>query len=142
MDVRWDVVREAGEAGSIELFLNFPIMDINRNALLLDPEKITLAGAERMTAFWGDESWRAMFYVEKPTLFDTVEEKEAKNIDVVNAYRERLQEVAGFEYVPEGMPMRNSKNAIVYYLLFASQKPVAKKIVTSIFRKYEARGVA
>jgi len=34
------------------------------------------------------------------------------------------------------MPMRNRKNAVIYYLLFASQKPVAKKIVMDIFKKW------
>ena len=32
--------------------------------------------------------------------------------------------------------MRNSTNAVVYYLFFASQKPVAEKIIGDIFRKY------
>jgi len=136
MDVHWDVVQFAGHMRSIELFLNFPTMDINRNALLVDPGNITSSGIERMTAFWGDDSWRSRFYEEKPALFDPMEEKEASNLEVVNAYRERLKEVAGFEYVSEGMPMRNRKNAVIYYLLFASQKPVAENIIMDIFKKW------
>jgi hypothetical protein len=31
--------------------------------------------------------------------------------------------------------MRNKMNAVVYYLFFASQKPVAEKIITDIFSK-------
>lgn len=37
--------------------------------------------------------------------------------------------------------MRNSKGATVYYLFFASQKPVAGQIVDDIFKKYGQRGV-
>jgi hypothetical protein len=48
-------------------------------------------------------------------------------------------EVAGFEYVPEPMPMRNKRNSIVYYLYFASPKPVAANIVQGIFKKYSMR---
>ena len=55
---------------------------------------------------------------------------------IVGAFRKRLQEVAGFRVVPEPLPMRNSTNAVVYYLFFASQKPVADKIITAIFDKY------
>jgi len=44
--------------------------------------------------------------------------------------------VAGFEFVPDPLPMRNSNNAVVYYLFFASQKPVAKKIIEDIFKKH------
>lgn len=35
--------------------------------------------------------------------------------------------------------MRNSTNAVVYYLFFASQQPVASKIVQDIMKKYKNR---
>jgi len=38
------------------------------------------------------------------------------------------------------MAMRNSNNAIVYYLYFASHRPVAEGIVRDIFAKYRERG--
>lgn len=140
MDARWDLVESAGKMQSLELFLNFPNMVINRTVLLKDPSRITEANVEKMKAFWGDESWRDLFYRERLTLFDIEEEKGASNVEVVNAYRERLRRVAGFEYVSEGMPMINRKNSVVYYLLFASHKPVAEKIVREIFDKYRGRG--
>jgi hypothetical protein len=33
--------------------------------------------------------------------------------------------------------MRNSVNAVIYYLLFASQKPVAIKIIKDIYKRYK-----
>jgi hypothetical protein len=38
--------------------------------------------------------------------------------------------------VTDPLPMRNTKNAIVYYLFLASPKAVAQKIITDIFKKY------
>jgi len=35
--------------------------------------------------------------------------------------------------------MRNTLNAVVYYLFFASHKPVAEDIVKYIFNKYANR---
>ena len=61
------------------------------------------------------------------------DEKQQKSA-IVAAFAERLKKVAGFEYVREQMPMVNSKNADVYYLFFASQKPVAEKIINGIFK--------
>ena len=58
------------------------------------------------------------------------------NDAIVAAFRERLRTVAGFEFVPEPLPMKNSKGAVVYYLFFASQKPVAKTIIEDIFAKH------
>ena len=49
-------------------------------------------------------------------------EEKATNKEVINAFRDRLEKVAGFEYVPEPMPMRNSKGSVIYYLFFASTK--------------------
>jgi hypothetical protein len=48
----------------------------------------------------------------------------------------RLKEVAGFRFVANPLPMRNSTNAVVYYLFFACKHPVAEKIITAIFDKY------
>ena len=78
-------------------------------------------------------------YEEERTLFGSVERK-ATNETVAEAFRQRLRDVAGFANVPAPMPMRNSLGAVVYYLFFASQKPVAQHIVTDIFRKHRDRG--
>ena len=134
----WEVIRRAGEMGSIEIFLNFPIMDMNRNALWRRPEQASAAGIARLTAFWGDDSWRDAAYRKEATLFGDQDVK-LENHDVVEAFRKRLREVAGFRQVLEPMPMRNSNNAVVYYLFFAGQKSVASKIVKDIFAGYRNR---
>ena len=61
--------------------------------------------------------------------------KQANEV-IVAAFQERLKTVAGFSVVPAPLPMKNSNNAVVYYLFFASQKPVAQKIIDDIFAKY------
>ena len=63
------------------------------------------------------------------------------NDQIVRAFQKRLKQKAGFRYVPEPLPMRNSNNAVVYYLFFASHKPAAEKIVNDIFKKYTKKMV-
>ena len=135
----WEVIRMAGRMRSIEMFLNFPIMDMNRNALWRRLEDASAAGVARMTAFWGDDSWRKAAYRKQRTLFGQDEDVKLGNREVVNAFQKRLHDVAGFQHVPEPMPMRNSNNAVVYYLFFASQRSVASKIVQDIFASYRNR---
>lgn len=130
----------AGRMRTVEVFLNFPLMDMNMNVLRHNPDKVDPRQAARMDTFWGDGSWREAAYRKRKTLFGEIEVK-ARNEAVCNAYRTRLRKVAGFTYVPEPMPMVNRKGAVVYYLLFASPKPVAAKIVEQIFNKYRRRGV-
>lgn len=134
----WKVVETAGKMRSIEIFLNFPVMDMNMNVLWHNPEKVSPKQIERMNAFWGDESWRKAAYDTSGNLFGF--EEKLGNRAIVEAYQERLKKAAGFRYVPDPIPMRNSTGATVYYLFFASQKPVARKIVSDIFGKYRNRG--
>jgi three-Cys-motif partner protein len=140
LHVHWDVIRTIGQEPSIDMFLNFPIADMNRNVFWRNPEGVAQDDIDRMNAFWGDDSWRSVTYQPVMTLFGPEDEKAADNEAIANAFRERLRHVAGFKNVPEPMPMRNSKGAIVYYLFFASPKPVAQNIVTEIFEKYRNRG--
>jgi len=140
LHLNWQVIETAGKMGTIDLFLNFPIMDMNRNALWRYPDRVPASGIERMTAFWGDESWRDVAYREERTLFGYQSVKKLNNKDIAEAFRNRLCEGAEFKYVPPPMPMRNSVGAVVYYLFFASQQTVASKIVKDIFSKYENRG--
>lgn len=136
----WKVTEQAGKMKTIDLFLNFPIMDMNRNVLWRNPEKADTQSIARMTAFWGDDSWRKVAYQQVETLFGSEDEK-ASNEVIAEAFRKRLRKIAKFAKVLPPLPMRNSKGAIVYYLFFASQKKVAENIVKAIFKKYQNRGI-
>ena len=138
LHLNWEVMQRAGQMKSIDMFLNFPVADINRNVLWRNPEGADPADVERMNAFWGDESWRDIAYTTDQNLFGFPEKED--NETVAEGFRNRLKKVAGFKEVPKPLPMRNSKGAIVYYLFFASQKPVARDIIEAIFSKYKMRG--
>jgi three-Cys-motif partner protein len=138
LDLDWDVILHAGQSGAIDMFLNFPVMDMNRNAIWRDPDKAPAGGIDRMNKYWGDDSWRNAAYAEprQGNFFGPELVKQGNEV-IVAAFRERLKKVAGFTHVPDPLPMRNSKNAVVYYLFFASPKDVAQKIINDIFRPYE-----
>ncbi len=142
LQLDWRVIAAAGQMRTIDLFLNFPITDMNRNALWGDPERVAPDDAARMTAYWGDDSWRTAAYrpASQGSLFGDPALEKQPNQAVVDAFARRLREVAGFRNVPAPMPMRNSHKAVVYYLFFASQKDVANTIVNDIFRRYGGEG--
>jgi three-Cys-motif partner protein len=139
LHLRWEVIRTAGQMRTIDLFLNFPVMDINRNALWRHPEQVGESGLQRMNAFWGDDSWREVAYKAEPTLFGDVDVR-TEPAEVPEAFRKRLRQVAGFQHVAQPLPMRNSVGAIVYYLFFASQNRTALTVAEYLLRKYERRG--
>jgi len=139
LNVNWEVLQKAGQIKSIEIFYNFMIMDANMNVFARSPDKVQPSQVARMDAVWGDHSWREVAYRKTPGLFSDMEEK-TTNEAVVNAFRDRLIKVAGFEYVPEPMPMRNSKGSVIYYLFFASPNRTGAKIVKNIFDNYRYKG--
>ncbi len=139
LNVNWEILQTAGRMKSIEVFYNFMIMDANMNVLWRDPSKVDPDQPARMDAVWGDNSWRSAAYHITQDLFGDVEEK-VTNDKIAQAFRNRLKAVAGFKYVPEPMPMRNSKGAVVYYLFFASPNKTGADIVQQIFDKYRTRG--
>jgi three-Cys-motif partner protein len=133
--VDWKVLAAAGAMRSIEVFYDCMIMDANMNMFLRNPDDVKPAEIERLNAVWGDDSWRQAAYKRGRDLFGEYDEKRT-NEAVAESFRKRLEEVAGFKYVPKPVPMRNSTGAVVYYLYFASPNKTGARIVGDIFRKY------
>jgi len=138
LHLNWEIIETAGKMKTVEIFLNFPVMDINMNVLKHDMNKVAPDQIERMTAFWGDDTWWQVGYKKsrQASFFGEDPDEKTTNEELEQGFRRRLKEVAGFKYVPKPIPMRNSNNAILYYLYFAAQRPVAANIVETIFKKY------
>jgi three-Cys-motif partner protein len=137
INLRWEVIEAAGKMGSVDLFLNFMIMDINRNVLRKNRDKAIQSKVEQLTRLWGDETWIDAAYDTSGNLFGDPEKVSNERFEA--AWRERLEQKAGFKFVSKPMPMKTKTNSVIYYLYFASQKPVAAGIVDDIFKKYSGR---
>lgn len=141
LDLNWEVIKTAGQMGSIEIFLNFPVMDMNRNVFWSNPEGVDPTDISRMNAFWGDDSWKEVAYRSTVNLFGEVREMKESIRTIALAFRERLQEIAEFKHVSQPLPMRNTIGATIYYLFFASQQQVADHIIRHIFDRYRNWGI-
>ncbi|MCH8844627.1 MAG: three-Cys-motif partner protein TcmP [SAR324 cluster bacterium] len=138
LDLKWSVIEKAGNSKAIDLFLNFPIMAMNRTALWRDPSGVNPRDVKKMNDYWGDNSWQEKFYQPSDQLsFLEDEIIKSTNEEITDEFRKKLRIGARFDYVPAPIPMRNSKGSIIYYLFFASQNKTANKIIQSIFRKYQ-----
>ncbi len=96
----WEVIQTAGQLGTVDIFLNFPSMDMNMNVLWSDPDRAASEQRNRMNRFWGDESWRNAVYGRNLNLLDLELKVPGANEAIVTAFRDRLKNVAGFETVP------------------------------------------
>jgi len=133
----WSVLTMAGKSRAVEVFVNFPVMHMNRNCKKQQLGEIMPGELRAMDNFWGDRSWHAAMF--QPSgqglLFGGDELVKQENQDLVDAYCSRLREIAGFEFVARPFAMRNSRGAVVYYLIFASPNKTGWKIVQDIYRK-------
>ncbi len=143
IDLSWEVVATAGHMRSIEIFLNFMVMDMNMNVLLRQPAKAEPSQIARMDRFWGDRSWREIAYEvsRQVGLFEQSEEVKVEDANerIANAYRDRLVKVAGFAFVPPPLRFVNSLKTTIYYLFFGSPNQTGKKIVEQIFQKHRSK---
>ena len=137
LSVPFSLIQEIAQMRSVEIFYNFMIMDANRNVLWKRPDLVPPARLSRMDVVWGDRSWQEALYVVEPDLFGESRQK-LPNKDVAEAFRRRLQTVAGFKFAPRPIAMKNRVGSTVYYLFFAGHNATGAKIVEDIFKKYRA----
>ena len=76
-------------------------------------------------------------FVDGQVVFDRERDLQLRK-DRAKEKADRLKKEAGFSFVPKPLAIRNSKNAIVYYLFLASPKAVAERIISDIFHKYDS----
>jgi hypothetical protein len=67
--LQWDVISQAGQVGTVNIFLNFPVMDMNRNVLWRNPENVAVERLARNDKIWGDDSWNDAAYTTERSLF-------------------------------------------------------------------------
>lgn len=140
MNTEWSTIEQIAETRALEIFMNFPVMALNRTVLPNDPNALTEAQIERMNRFWGSTAWRDDIYEEVQTLFGPVEMKIRRTTGqwLGRLFKKRLEEV--FPHVIDPLVMTNSRNVPLYCLIFAGHKPTGAKIIRDIFQRYEQLG--
>ncbi len=138
MELEWSTLEEVSRAGTIEVFLNFSVMAINRNVRLRRKEDISPSVRRRMDRFWGTD-WEAELYEEEQTLFgpETVRIKQSGK-DLGHRFQNRLKEI--FPHCTVPVLMTNSKNAPLYCLVFAGHNRTGVKIADAIFGSFAKMG--
>jgi three-Cys-motif partner protein len=138
MELEWSTLKEVARAETIEVFLNFSVMAINRNVRLRRKEDISPLVRERMNRFWGTE-WEAELYEVQQTLFGTeIVRINQSGRDLGHRFQNRLKEI--FPHCTVPVLMTNSKNAPLYCLIFAAHKKTSVKIANDIFGRFLKMG--
>ena len=138
MQLEWDSLEQVARTQTIEVFLNFSVMAINRNVRLRRKEDISPAVRERMDRFWGTD-WEAELYEQEQTLFgpETVRIRQSGK-ELGQRFQNRLKQI--FPHCTVPVLMTNSKRAPLYCLIFAGHNETGIKIADDIFGKFLKMG--
>lgn len=131
--LRWSTIRQLADLGTLDIFLNFPLMDINRNTLRKQLASAQAADVAAFTEFCGTEDWKDLMY--QPDLFGELG-KIGSNRTLAEWFQARIKTAAGFKFVPKPILMQNSRGGKLYFLFFASHQSVAETVILDIFKKY------
>jgi len=137
MNIEWPTIQSIAATRALEIFLNFPVLAINRTVLRNDPYKLSKKQVKRMNRFWGSADWKDDIYQEATDLLGAYIEKTPQTAKGLGLkFQKRLEEV--FPEVTFPIVMRNSKGTPLYCLIFAGHNTIGKNIAESIFRRFES----
>lgn len=135
LQIEWLTVEALAETRAVDIFVNFPIMAINR---LLDRDRAPdMQRRALIETRMGPADWLDLVYRSQLDLFgdEHTGRGPLSAVDVAQRYIANLSKLFG--YVSDPVVMRNSQNAPLYALVLASHNPTAVKIMNEIFARYE-----
>lgn len=135
--LEWATVAALARTGRMEVIINFPHrMDINRR--LRTDGSFSEQDAVRLDACFGTPDWRGIATVETRDLFGAVTTAKGKGASesLSDLYVRRLKAI--FPEVSKPFPIRNTKGAEIYQIIWAGPNPKGRQIITDIMDR-EAR---
>ena len=130
MQVEWQTIESIAKTQAIDLWLLFPIgMGVNR--LLRNDGKIPLTERQTLDEFFGRDDWFDEFYqlARQRSLFNEEDELEKRDdiLAEIEQYFLKCLESVFAMVAKNPLPLRNSKNSLMYLLCFAAGNPNAPK---------------
>ena len=130
MGVEWRTIESLAKIQAIDLWLLFPIgMGVSRS--LKNDGEIAPSERQKIDLIFGETNWFDKFYqlAQQSSLFSEGDEWEKRDDILAEIEQYFLKRLGGvFARVAENpLPLRNSKNSLMYLLCFAAGNPNAPK---------------
>jgi three-Cys-motif partner protein len=139
LQVRWSTAETLARTRALDVFVNFPIMGINR---LIPRDSLPDTQAlERLELIFEDTAWIESLYSTQGGLFG--ETTWVRNrMDSRNLAERYIADIRGlFPHVSQSVIMRNSTSSPLYALFLASHNATAVGITNSILKSYARRSL-
>ncbi len=133
MEVEWNTISIIAKTKAVDLWVLFPAMAVNR--LLFKQKETPKKLRTQLDKLFGSAEWKNNFYQpsQQLNLFagNNQMEKRASFEEIKGFFLERLRAI--FPGVADNpLPLRNSKNSILFYLCFAVSNIKGKKVALRI----------
>lgn len=130
MAVEWTTIELIARTQAIDLWILFPIgMGVNR--LLKNDGRIPMSHRRKLDQFFGRHDWFDEFYqlARQGSLFNEEDELEKRDdiLAEIEQYFLECLESAFAMVAKNPLPLRNSKNSLMYLLCFAAGNPNAPR---------------
>lgn len=135
--VSWETVRVLGERKLFEIFVNFPLMAINRLSYKIG-EEIPANYRNTLNAYFGSEEWFRLIYKKRTDMFDSVGYTKKQNAAKIltDFYKQKLR--SKFQYVSAAHLICNSKHSPLYCLIWAGHNQTGYRIADYVLSQGEA----
>jgi len=134
--LQWATLEALADTATMEVVINFPLaMAINR--LITRSGLVPDNWSTQLTTCFGTEKWRDIAYERDTDLFgnEITTKKDRVSEQLLNLYISRLKSL--FPYVATPRLIRNTKNAPLYYLIWAGPNALGLKGADYILRQGE-----
>jgi three-Cys-motif partner protein len=136
--VNYETIQQIAQTRTIEVFLHFPTMAINRSELR---NRLEADGdgpyGDVMDRIWGNHDWHHQLYSRQTDLFGEARDlkKRRTGADYLSRLfvEQRLRPL--FAYVTDPIVIKNTHGADIYALIFAGHKESGANIANDVFRK-------
>ena len=133
--VDWSTLERVAQFNALDTWILFPVYAITRMLpQSRQPDEIDEGWVARLTAVFGDESWRNLYRERRqPDLFISGGQEREPGIDeLLDIYKDKLSGLFGNRFLPQSRTLKNSKNSALFEFLFCTGHPRGAKIAKEI----------
>jgi len=140
--VDWATIQAIGQTNALDTWILFPVSAIQRLLpRFRKPDEISAKWATRLDRIYGGSDWRDLYSPAEqlPLLGPRREAREAGVAGLLHIYRHQLKKRFGARFLDQSAPLKNSRGAPLFELLFFVGNFVgigpAKRIATHLLKE-------
>lgn len=132
--VKFTTIQKVASFNALDTWILVPVWSISR---LLprnrEPSAISQTWADRLSRIYGGKSWQDLYQVSSQgELFDLPSRVRDPGIEgLLEIYKQKLRQEFGDRFLGKSLTLKNSKNAVLYELMFCCGSPSPKAIGAS-----------